>query len=304
VRPFARTGADDVAAHLRSVRLAEALDAATAQQRLDFFCVLGAAAPVWGAAGTSARAAAEGMASGFAAHLAARGRPVRLLRWMPRTDTGELSPRDERLMADSGVNPLTAPDIGAAFGALLRAGYADASLANIDEAQYVRVCRDRRDRRFLALLDAGTDRPVDADRTPLVAELLAAPQSQRESRLLGHVLSHVAEVLGEDAGAEVAPDQGFFELGMDSVMSVSLRGRLERSLGVDLPATLAFEFPTTRALTRHVLDLIAPPTADPDIDADALLADPESLDELSDADLIDRLQAALASSESLLGEGI
>ena len=42
-------------------------------------------------------------------------------------------------------------------------------------------------------------------------------------------------------------------MGMDSLMAVELKGRLERSLGVPLPSTLTFNYPTIKALTDYLL---------------------------------------------------
>ncbi|HET8683472.1 MAG TPA: phosphopantetheine-binding protein, partial [Micromonosporaceae bacterium] len=136
--------------------------------------------------------------------------------------------------------------------------------------------------------------------TPLAGQLLGGSADARGDRLLDFVLSCVAEVLGEGSAADVEPDNGFFDLGMDSVMALALKDRLEGALGLDLPATLTFEFPTTRALTEYLLDSVAPaeprgpdepsgagplPVAEPDL---------EDLDGLSDADLTARLLASLA----------
>ncbi len=57
--------------------------------------------------------------------------------------------------------------------------------------------------------------------------------------------------------------QGLFELGMDSLMAVELRSRLEAGLGQALPPTIAFDHPTIERLARHLLDLIAPSGAAP-----------------------------------------
>jgi len=54
-------------------------------------------------------------------------------------------------------------------------------------------------------------------------------------------------------------EQGFFELGMDSLTSLELKNRLQASLAVTLPATLIFDAPNIQALSRYlaqeVLDL-------------------------------------------------
>jgi acyl transferase domain-containing protein len=151
------------------------------------------------------------------------------------------------------------------------------------------------------------DAPGVRSMTSLVAELHTLAAEQLEDRLLAFVLGGAADALGEPDG-EIDPDKGFFELGMDSVMSVSLKGHVEQALGLELPATLAFDFPNARSLTRHLVAELtvvdgsnvdngrsAPPAAAPEAVA------PDDFDELSDDDLMSRLAASLASSESLLG---
>ena len=49
-------------------------------------------------------------------------------------------------------------------------------------------------------------------------------------------------------------NQGFRELGMDSLMSVELRNRLERLLGCSLVSTLAFDYPNIEQLGEYLLD--------------------------------------------------
>ncbi|MFE5792050.1 acyltransferase domain-containing protein [Streptomyces sp. NPDC056503] len=57
-------------------------------------------------------------------------------------------------------------------------------------------------------------------------------------------------------------DQPFRELGMDSLMAVELRKRLERKFGVKLSSSLAFNYPTVQELVPYLIEkagLSAPP---------------------------------------------
>jgi acyl carrier protein len=137
--------------------------------------------------------------------------------------------------------------------------------------------------------------------------------------MLDTLLALVGEVLGESA--DIAPDQGFFDLGMDSVLSAELKRRAEEELGVELPGTILFECPNARTFAEFALEELfgaapepvpAPavaPTAVPATGPAAHVADAEdaedaaALEELDDDALVERLMAALAGSESLLTEG-
>lgn len=138
----------------------------------------------------------------------------------------------------------------------------------------------------------------------LATELLALSPDRREEKLVDLLLRLVAQVLGEEA--DVSPDQGFFDLGMDSVLSQDLKQRAERELGLELPGTVMFECPNVTSFARFVLDEVLTEPQDEAAPAEAAAAaqEPaEDLEELDDDSLLSRLDDALASSEALLTEG-
>jgi len=116
------------------------------------------------------------------------------------------------------------------------------------------------------------------------------------------VAEEVAKVLGVAHPRSLDPHQGFFKMGMDSIMTVQLRHCLETSLVCSLPPTLAFEYPTIEALTRYlgqeVLGLDVPDrpapvatSADQGVQASALL---DTLSEQALAALLDDELATIA----------
>ena len=61
--------------------------------------------------------------------------------------------------------------------------------------------------------------------------------------VLAHVQSQIATVLDVSPASRISPDQGFFELGLDSLTSIELRNRLQSSLACRLPTTFVFDCP-------------------------------------------------------------
>lgn len=71
-----------------------------------------------------------------------------------------------------------------------------------------------------------------------------------EAYLLNKVTHCVAQTLGLD-DETIDPHTALSELGMDSVMTVELRGQLQRALGVKVGPTLVWTCPTVGLLAKH-----------------------------------------------------
>jgi acyl carrier protein len=114
----------------------------------------------------------------------------------------------------------------------------------------------------------------------------------RERFCMDLVYAGVAQVLGLGPSETLDPDTGFFDLGMDSLMSQELRRRLEEGAGRSLPASAVFNYPNARALARFLAREESPvntPPAVPIVIATDFVsekpASEESLDDLSEEDL-------------------
>jgi acyl carrier protein len=140
----------------------------------------------------------------------------------------------------------------------------------------------RRTRPFLALMHAPTARTQgQPERSSLQNALAHARPEDREAAVLAFVRDAVVRTLGLGQHRSVDPDQGLFEMGMDSLMSVELKGRLETAVGHPLPTTLTFNYPNVAALAGFLLSEIDAPVEEPE-------------NERSEEDLAELLAARLA----------
>ncbi|XVV07832.1 SDR family NAD(P)-dependent oxidoreductase [Actinosynnema sp. CA-248983] len=130
----------------------------------------------------------------------------------------------------------------------------------------------------IAALVADTTADTCAVRAELTARLLATPENERADLLLDLVRAETAEVLGDQAPPVLDAETPFRRLGFDSLTAVQLRGRLSAVTGLDLPATLVFDYPTPDTVVEHLLQQLgAAPEAVPDEPAALAVRDDEPI---------------------------
>ena len=223
----------------------------------------------WGSVNTAGGAAAAGRLAAWARR-ASNTTSVSLVGLMPRSDVTELSAAHAGLFEESGLRLLTGGDVESVIQRALLGPPGEQYAAAVDLNRYVRLCQDLAPRTFLAALD-GASRAAAV----LRPELIALPAAARSQRLHDHVSQVVGDALGLRNG-ELDPQAGFFDLGMDSVMSLAVRSRLEDDLGVELPSTLTFEYPSADLLAGYLGELLDPAAPD-DLGPDSATAAPDDL---------------------------
>ncbi|WP_063763225.1 type I polyketide synthase [Streptomyces sp. NRRL WC-3742] len=98
------------------------------------------------------------------------------------------------------------------------------------------------------------------------ARLVGLPTPEQERELLEVIRDTIADVLDYPSPDEVDTDYTFKELGFDSLSGVEFRNRLNKVVGVQVPTTVVFDYPTPGALSGHVRDLLFPEEEAPEED--------------------------------------
>ena len=234
------------------------LDALTRGRDLDAFICFSSAASVWPSPSQGAYAAANAYLDAFAQRAAAEGRRVLSLNWGPWSGGGMAS--EERIveLGAQGVHALSPEQSLAALARAVGSGRPQVVIANVDWARLQALVEARGRRPIFDELASAAEAPVAKAGLPArgrgdLRERLRASEAPR-SLLLEWLRETVADVLGFPSAEQVPLRAGFFSLGMDSMMTVNLRDRLQRALDLRVPTSVAFNHPSIEALTSYLFD--------------------------------------------------
>jgi NAD(P)-dependent dehydrogenase (short-subunit alcohol dehydrogenase family)/aryl carrier-like protein len=89
--------------------------------------------------------------------------------------------------------------------------------------------------------------------TEFVKVIRALPEDERRDALSSFLSDLIAKALKLNDGERLAPQQGLFALGLDSILALQLKSQLEISLGRSFRATLFFTHPNIASLSEHLL---------------------------------------------------
>jgi acyl carrier protein len=285
------------------------LHLATAGLDLDLFVLYSSMASALGSAGQSNYAAANAFLDALAAHRRAHGRPALSVQWGPWSEGGmmaALGARARERWTAQGVRAMEPGDALSLLARLLAEGAeapAHAAVLPIAWDRYVAALANGVSPVLSGLVRAreGDAAASGAPALPeLVRQLQVAPLARRRHLVLAHVCAQAARVLQLPPNHTLDPDRGFKEMGLDSLMAVELRNRLQSSVGHSLPTTLAFDYPTASALA----DFLAHGVLTIGVDRDAVLAEPDegadgdAVRALSEKEATDLLLAELARGEA------
>ncbi|GKT31924.1 Mycoketide-CoA synthase, partial [Aduncisulcus paluster] len=201
------------------------LSEAAAGLKLDFFINTSSIASVWGGYGQTAYSAANAFLDGLAWRLREQGIAGTSVNFGPWS-AGMADAESRARLEQRGIKTLSPADALAAFLAELEREVPSHLAASVTGTQ------------------SGT--------TQLVERLTNAPVQQRKKLLTDYLRDSVAEVTRVDV-SEIREDAGFFDLGMDSLMAVELRRRMEQGVGKEIPVTLVMDHPRISDVADYLL---------------------------------------------------
>ncbi|MGX8905091.1 acyltransferase domain-containing protein [Streptomyces netropsis] len=219
---------------------------------LDWWVAFSSFVPLLGSPGQTAYAAASAWLDALVAHRAADGLPATGINWGAWADTGI----GARTLGNQGFATIPLDDALAGLELLLSHARTNAGFVTIDVARWLEPYPDAATAPFLSpLLPTTTSARAagDSDQGMPLETLRQAPPDRR-GRLMREFLTEQAAVLLGCSSDRIDADTPLSGLGIDSLITVRLRNRLQQTLGVPLPRTILQARTTITTLAAYLTD--------------------------------------------------
>ena len=270
------------------------------KEDLDFFVMFGSAGSVIASPGQANYAAANAFLDAFAHFRRARGLPALTIGWGPWSVGMVEELKLEKIYANRGIELIT-PRAGVRIlDRLLSQKVAHVVAITADwnrarqgfGAHLPAIYRD---------LETGGDASGDAGAASLLDALSALPDAERLPVVTEHVRGIVAAVF-DCAADDVEPDAMLDDLGLDSMMAMEFRVRINTMFSIDLPVLEILRGVSVNSLAARILAELRQIHAE-SVESEAVtvpseMAAPDDLDDLIATLSDDELRALLADIES------
>jgi acyl transferase domain-containing protein len=288
---------------------AHVLDHATRQEPLEFFVLFSSAAATLGLRNGALYAAANASLDAVVRERQSLGLPVLSVEWGSWKSAGEDD--QQELVEQSGFVPMPAERALRVLDALI-ASHRERALVSAIDWKVLYPALELRGRHRLAA-EVGGESTEGVAAVPQAQEISPAtewlgllrklPSTERRNRMLDFVGGEVRQVFGMMPGDPIDEARGLFEQGMDSLMSVRLKRRLESGTGLRLPGTVTLSCPSIAALADYLDGKLFPAVdtaaVKPHESQDSILS--ASVAEMSDLETKEAIAAELAALQQKLG---
>lgn len=228
------------------------LDLLIERGELDFLVYYSSVAGLLGSPGQGNYAAANTMLDALAHAQRARGIPAISINWGSWSEVGLAAARDNRgeRLANQGVTPLKPKDGADLLMRIIGGAPVQISAMHFDANLWCAAQPGAGPSGLFSSL-AGQRTGVTQGENDFAASIQHLSEEALRVALVQWLRSQLAVVLRLDL-ARISADKPMRSLGLDSLMALEMRNRLERALHLKLSATLVWNYPTVSALAGYL----------------------------------------------------
>ncbi|MCL2929919.1 MAG: type I polyketide synthase [Trichodesmium sp. MAG_R01] len=260
---------------------------------LDFFVCFSSLASVLGSPGQSNYAAANAFMDAVAQYRQNLGLPGLSINWGPWANVGiaaRMGAQQQGRLQSQGLQGIQTEQGLQALEEVLATDEAQIAIFNIDWPHLLSQFGQMTPA-FLSEIASQHPLQGKANQGPKQRELLeqmkVATTDQRQRLMVDYLIGVVAKVLRRGKNDLPDPEEGFFNLGMDSLMALDFGQMIQVDLGITLSSTSTFEYPNIQALAEYLEEIIPKvdekeaeyETDDTAIDAESLITEISQLSE-------------------------
>ena len=269
---------------------------ATVDRPLDWWVGFSSAASLLGSPGHAAQTCANAWLDGLVAWRKASGLPGTAINWGQCSDVGMVGS-----LSIGVLDPLSPAECIEALQSVLAGNLTQVGVARLRLDRTAAASPVIRQLGYFANLVEELEALNDGDRLTVGDRHGFGPAPDWSSmsakdvcvELESRLRALLARELHMSASA-VNLDQPFPELGLDSMMAMTIMREARQLVGIDLSATMMWDHPTISSLAGYVSEILAPQQAAEEPDVDLTL---DSTSSVLDA-LFDSVESAQAGSES------
>lgn len=237
----------------------------TRKRPLDHFVLFSSVSSLVGNQGQANYVAANTFLDTFASYRRSLGLPAMSINWGHLSGMGYVSRRQQlaETLTRRGIVGISPEQTFEALGSMLRHNPVQMGVMRIEWQKLASATsHTKRMRRLSALImDDSPQQEGQDDAGMLRDKLTEAAGEEREALLRDYMVDQVARVLGTSA-SKLDADQPLSDLGLDSLMGVEIKNRIERDLSVSLPTgRLLQDTVTVNRLCGVALELLSAPRA-------------------------------------------
>jgi acyl carrier protein len=227
-----------------------------ATEALDFFVMYSSAASLCGSPGQANYSAANAFLDGLAHLRTLQGKKAHSIQWGAFAEVGMAVAQDNRgkRVAGLGATSLSPSEGHQMLEKLVFSSLPNVGVIRLNVRQWVESMPSVAGLPYFSDLAKSVGGPRRGKAAAKLLEKLGnAHDQEKHALLMEHLSEQIGVVLQQDP-SQLDPHLPFQNMGVDSLLSLEIRNRLEESVGVRLGATVLYTYATLTALVTHLLE--------------------------------------------------
>jgi len=235
----------------------------TKNLELDFFVCCSSVGSIWGSQEQVHDHSINHFLDTFSYYRRSQGLPGLTINWGNiGGDATGVEPSYGKSLGRIGLEELELEQALSALDVAIDTDAVQTLIARVNWGRFKQIYQGQKSRQLLSEIETTSqefEELFSEEKPEIFSQLQMASESERMGLLIAHIQDEVSKILGLKGSKRPSVEQGFFDIGMDSLMAIELKNNLEKSLLVPLPDTLTFEFSNIISLgeyiAKQILDL-------------------------------------------------